>query len=264
MGVGLQWITRAGEPELDTGMDFGLLRLERGERIDLSSPSHEVAALLLNGAIRFRWLNGERRVHRNSLFEEDPFALHVPVGSPIEVVADSAAELAIVRAVNDRSFDPTLFDVSNLLMTEHRGRGRLDDTGYRLVRTIFDDRNRPESNLVLGEVVTLPGRWSSVPPHHHPQTEIYHYRFSPEHGYGHGELGEEVLKVRNFDTVKIFAGNEHAQVAAPGCAMWYLWTIRHLPNARYSVPEVREQHRWMNDAAVWSPKWRIKDDGRSR
>lgn len=259
---GLDWITRAGEPELDTAIDFGLLRLQPGERADLSAP-YEVAALLLDGDMRFRWADGERSAARHSLFEEDPIALHVPAGSPIEVIAESQTELAVFRVANDRPFKPKLFDGSNLLMSEHRARGKLEDTAYRLVRTIFDDRNRPEANLVLGEVVHLPGRWSSYPPHHHPQTEIYHYRFDPEQGYGHGELGDEVLKVRNFDTVKIFAGRDHAQVAAPACAMWYLWVIRHLPGARYSVPEVSKENRWMLDAATWSPAWR-KADGSSR
>lgn len=257
---GLDWITRAGESELDTGIDFGLLRLSAGESADLSSPL-EGAALLLDGAVRFRWEGGERVAERNSLFEQDPVALHVPSGSRFEIVAESAAELAIFRTANERTFEPRLFDGSNMLLSEHRAQGKLDDTAYRLVRTIFDDRNRPEANLVLGEVVHLPGRWSSTPPHHHPQTEIYHYRFAPEQGYGHGELGEDVVKVRNRDTVKILAGNDHAQVAAPGCAMWYLWVIRHLPEARYSAPEVGDENRWMLEAANWSPSWRITGGG---
>jgi len=259
---GLDWITRAGESELDTGIDFGLLRLDQGESADLSSPL-EVAALLLAGAVRFRSGDTEHFAQRQSLFEQDPIALHVPAGAAIEVVAESSAELAVFRTANDRTFEPRFFDGSNMLLSEHRAYGKLEDTAYRLVRTIFDDRNRPEANLVLGEVVHLPGRWSSYPPHHHPQTEIYHYRFAPEQGYGHGELGDEVLKVRSFDTVKIFPGNDHAQVAAPGCAMWYLWVIRHLPQARYSVPEVAEENRWMLDASTWSPSWR-KVDGSSR
>lgn len=254
-GPGLQWITRAGESELDTGIDFGLLRLSAGDRVDLTSPL-EAAVLLLEGAVRFQWEGGERLAERHSLFEEDPIALHVPAGTRVEIVAESAGELAIFRTANDRPFEPRLFDGANMLMSEHRAQGKLDDTSYRLVRTIFDDRNRPEANLVLGEVVHLPGRWSSTPPHHHPQTEIYHYRFAPEGGYGHGELGEEVLKVRSRDTVKILGGRDHAQVAAPGCAMWYLWVIRHLAEARYSVPEVSEENRWMLEAPTWSPSWR--------
>jgi 5-deoxy-glucuronate isomerase len=260
---GLDWITRAGESELDTGIDFGLLRMRAGESIDLTADL-EIAALLLTGAVRFRWIGGEHSVSRQSIIEEEPIAIHVPANARLEISADTDAELAIFRTANDRAFEPKLYGASNMLMTEHRAQGKLEDTAYRLVRTIFDDRNRPEANLVLGEVVHLPGRWSSFPPHHHPQIEIYHYRFAPEMGYGHGELGDDVLKVRNRDTIKISAGLDHAQVAAPGCAMWYLWVIRHLPEARYSVPEVAEENRWMLDAKTWSPSWRRNAGGESR
>lgn len=260
---GLDWITRAGEAELDTGIDFGLLRLRANELVDLTT-DREVAVLLLTGEVRFHWAGGEHVVARQSIIEEEPIALHVPANSQLQVIAQTNAELAVFRTANDRAFEPKLFDASSMLMTEHRAQGKLEDTAYRLVRTIFDDRNRPESNLVLGEVVHLPGRWSSFPPHHHPQIEIYHYRFAPEQGYGHGELGDEVLKVRNRDTIKISAGLDHAQVAAPGCAMWYLWVIRHLPEARYSVPEVAEENRWMLDATTWSPSWRRGAEGTLR
>jgi 5-deoxy-glucuronate isomerase len=136
---------------------------------------------------------------------------------------------------------------------EHRGRGLLDDTAYRLVRTIFDCRNRPEAVLVLGEVVSFPGRWSSYPPHHHPQPEIYHYRFTEPQGYGHAELGDEVLKIRHGDTLKILDRKDHAQVAAPGYGMYYVWVIRHLPGEPYQTPEFTEEHRWLlqADAPVW-------------
>jgi 5-deoxy-glucuronate isomerase len=109
--------------------------------------------------------------------------------------------------------------------------------------------------LVLGEVVTLPGGWSSYPPHHHPQPEIYHYRFTHPQGYGHAELGERVVKVHQFDTVKIPAGKDHAQCAAPGYGMYYSWVIRHLPQAPYTVPEFADEHRWTMEpgAPYWQP-----------
>jgi 5-deoxy-glucuronate isomerase len=128
---------------------------------------------------------------------------------------------------------------------------------WRWVRTIFDDSiSHPNAELVLGEVVNMPGRWSSYPPHHHPQPEIYHYRFSDPRGFGHAELGESVLRVRHGDTVKILDEQDHAQCAAPGYGMWYLWVIRHLPSERYTVPEFTTEHAWTMDpdAEVWCPK----------
>jgi len=126
------------------------------------------------------------------------------------------------------------------------------------VRTIFDFRNRPQARLVLGEVVTLPGRWSSYPPHHHPQPEIYHYRFSQPSGFGFSEAGGGVVRVRHGDTLKIPPGADHAQVAAPGYPMYYLWVIRHLDGNPYRKPEFTESHRWLLDPGVKA--WRPKED----
>ena len=139
---------------------------------------------------------------------------------------------------------------------EHRGRGLLDDTAYRFVRTIFDTRNRPEAKLVLGEVVTLPGRWSSYPPHHHAQPELYHYRFTAPQGYGHCELGDDVVKVKENDTVAIVGGVDHPQVAAPGYGMYYLWIVRHGAQARYTGFSFDDAHTWMLSGTEqgWKPK----------
>ena len=109
------------------------------------------------------------------------------------------------------------------------GKGQLGETSLRTVRTIFDLSNAPDSNLVLGEVVHIPGRWSSYPPHHHPQPELYFYKFIPEQGFGYSEIGGNVYKVKNNDTSIIISG-DHPQVCAPGYAMYYIWAIRHLEN----------------------------------
>jgi 5-deoxy-glucuronate isomerase len=251
---GIRWIVRSGEPELDTGIDFGLLSVARGAAFDCDMKS-ERAIVLLSGEVEFRWEGESATARRTSLFDELPSVLHVASGTRIEIRAAAASELAWVETANDRPFASRLFDGATMLEVERRGEGRVDDAAFRFVRTVFDDRNRPESNLVLGEVVNLPGRWSSWPPHHHPQPEIYHYRFDRPEGYGLAGLDGETLRVVHGDTVKITGERDHPQVAAPGSAMWYLWFIRHLPGERYSVPEFSEPHRWTMEpgAKAWRP-----------
>ena len=160
----------------------------------------------------------------------------------------------MARVANGRAFAPRLFRPSEVT-PEYRGLGLAQGACVRNVRQVFDRKLRPESNLVVGEVVNYPGRWSSYPPHHHAQPEIYHYRFTHPQGFGHAEHGDDVYKVRQFDTITIRAGNDHAQAAAPGYGMYYAWVIRHLPGQPYDVPEFTAEHAWtmQPDAKIWEP-----------
>lgn len=242
-GVGYTPITRAGEAALDTGIDFGVLRLRAGEEHRVPA-GRETALLLLAGEVAFSAAGETWRAARGSLFGEDPVALHVDHATTATLRAERDAELLLARTDAGGRFSPVLFDRGNMVGVEHRAQGLLDDTAYRLVKTVFDLRNRPEATLVLGEVVTFPGRWSSYPPHHHPHPELYHYRFDAPQGYGIGEAGEEVFRLRDGDTLKILDRAVHSQVAAPGYTMWYAWVLRHLPGAPYRGPDFVAEHTW--------------------
>ena len=254
-GEGHTPLTREGESVLDTGVDFGIVRLRQGAVHDETHPK-ETAWLLLDGEAELAWDGGEARVQRRSLFDEPPTALHVPGGTPVHIRTLSTwSEWAVARATNAQRFAPALFAPSGL-QPEYRGLGLVQNTSLRNVRLVFDDGNRKEANLVLGEVVNFPGRWSSYPPHHHVQPEIYHYRFTLPQGYGHAELGEDVFKVRSFDTLKITDGLSHAQVSAPGYGMYYIWIVRHLAGNRYRGFHYTPEHEWVLDAKQqgWRPE----------
>ena len=193
---------------------------------------------------------------RESIFDESSSCLHAAAETELTMQCTTEVEFTVYSCDNNKPFEARVFnpeDVDN----EPRGKGQVGDRCLRYVRTIFDATNSdPNTELVLGEVITFQGGWSSYPPHHHAQPEIYHYRFTEPQGYGHGELGETVLKVRNNDTVKILDLNDHAQTAAPGYGMYYAWVIHHLPDERYSVPEFTEEHKWIMqpDSQYWQPK----------
>ncbi len=243
-------VVATAEPELD----FGIRRLAPGEACAESHP-RESAWVLLDGAAVLEFDGRTVAVSRRSLFDEPPTVWHGGPGSPVTVRAGSnGAEWAVVRTANVRSFGARLYLPADL-RPEYRGAGLVQNACLRNVRLIFDATTRPESNLVLGEVVNYPGRWSSYPPHHHDQPEIYHYRFTHPDGYGHAELGDDVVKVREFDTVVIPPGLDHAQVSAPGYGMYYLWMIRHLPGNPYTGFTFAPEHRWTLDPARqgWRP-----------
>jgi 5-deoxy-glucuronate isomerase len=226
------------------GLDFGVLKLAKGETWDGgASEGLERAALVVSGkgALLLEGA-GELAFARASFVDQSPASAHAPAGTRLSVRAESDCEIAIVAAANAARFAPRLI-APDAVENEHRGKGILNDAAYRIVRCVFDRRTAPpEARLVLGEVVTLPGRWSSYPPHHHPQPEIYYYRFAPEHGYGHGEVGENVYYLRDRDLIRITNSRDHGQVAAPGYHMYYLWAIRHLDGRPYTGFEYHPEH----------------------
>lgn len=253
--TGYTAITRAGEKPCDTGLNFGILRLMPGESYRVTT-REEMAFLHMDGAVQVTVDGNVYHDTRCSVFDDSPFCVHCPVRTEIEIFAESEIEMAVCGTPNDKDFPVEVY-FPEMTANEHRGKGQVDEACLRFVRTIFDDSNsHPNAELVLGEVVNFPGRWSSYPPHHHPQPEIYHYRFTQEQGFGHAELGEDVLKIRQNDTVKILDEKDHAQCSAPGYGMYYIWLIRHLPNNRYTVPEFTHSHRWTMDAdaELWRPQ----------
>ena len=254
-GPGQTIVTRLDEAEDNTGIEFSVVNLSAGEQLALTTES-ETAFLLMTGEASVSAAGNTERYARRTIFDQSPACLHVAAGEAVVIDAAIATELTQYRTANTKRFAARFYgpeDVPN----EHRGKGQVDNACYRFVRTIFDGATSDSNaELVLGEVITMPGRWSSYPPHHHPQPEIYHYRFTEPQGYGHAELGDDVYKVRQYDTVKIFDGNDHAQCAAPGYGMYYAWVIRHLPGNPYTVPAFTEEHRWIMDetAKPWRPE----------
>lgn len=253
-GPGYTAITTAGDPGDDSGISLGVLKLAAGERY-ATTAAGETAWLLMSGCANGRLGALAFEMSRASLFDESPSCLHAPDGARLEIDCLADTEFTVYACANRAQFQPRWFRPDDT-GDERRGEGQVGGRCLRIVRTIFDGTNSPPGvQLVLGEVLTLPGGWSSYPPHHHPQPEIYHYRFTHPQGYGHAELGEQVFRVRQFDSVRILAGNDHAQCAAPGYGMYYSWVIRHLPGNPYTVPEFTADHAWTMDrgASCWDP-----------
>ena len=252
---GVTDITSFADPDEPTALGLAVMVLRPGEE-HVATAANETAYLLMSGAATVAVDNRRADMNRSSLFDDGPSCVHVAAGAELRIAARRPTEFTIYRCANQKPFATAIYlpvDTAD----ERRGDGQVGGACLRLVRTIFDrTRADPNAELVLGEVITLPGRWSSYPPHHHPQPEIYHYRFTHPQGYGHAEHGEHVFRVRPNDTVKILAGNDHAQCAAPGYGMYYAWVIRHLPGNPYTVPEFAAEHRWTmdKDATIWRPK----------
>ena len=228
----------------EVGMDVALLVLERGETYAESEPNKESAFLLFCGSAMFCANDEEWRVRRESEFTEEASCLHVCAGTRVAIRAQEHCEIYVQRVVNEFRFAAKCY-LPEEVQIQRAGVVELQGTMRRNIKTIFDLENAPYSNMVLGEVLSFPGKWSSYPPHHHPQPEVYFYRFDKPQGFGAG-FGNGELYQTGHNGLLVIQSGFHSQVAAPGYGLCYVWGIRHLENDPWIKTRIDEpEHVWM-------------------
>ena len=233
-------------------MDFGCLCLAPGQTWEEDSSENECAYLLVIGEVKAEWDGKTEIMKRTDWLNTESWVLHIPHHSHARFTGIAeTTEIMVMRTGNPRDFAPKMYYPQET-PDEDRLHDILNGCANRVVRTNFDKRNAPWSNLVVGEVINNPGKWAGYPPHYHDQPEIYFYKFHGD-GYGHGEVGKNVYRVENNSTTFMSAGEQHAQAAAPGYAMWYLWVIRHLDGNPYGAPTNVKEQEWLLDpkAEFW-------------
>lgn len=225
-------------------MDVDLLKMEESESKTFYHSAKETALLLLTGKVIIKWLGNSAIMSRTSLFKENPWCIHFPSGAQIEITALAESEFIVQSTDNPSDFEVRLYAPQDC-RDEFFGDGEWDGTARREVRTIFDYKNAPYSNMVIGEVITFPGKWSSYPPHHHPQPEVYYYRFDKPQGFGMCLNGDSAYMITDNSFATIKGGDVHPQTAAPGYTMYYCWMIRHLDNNPWTDRILDEKHAWL-------------------
>jgi len=236
-------------------MDSGIYKLEAGETVSFKDETKESAFLLYDGEITFQWEGNQETAKRTSLFDENPTLLHVAAGVEVSLTAGTDAEVLIQKTTNERTF-PSRFYRAEDCRSDIFGNNVWGDTAKRVVRTIFDYSNAPYSNMVIGEVINAPGKWSSYIPHGHDQPEVYYYRFDRPQGFGAGFIGDDVYKIVDNSALCIPGGPTHPQVTAPGYAMHYTWMIRHYDNNPWTSRVNDPAHEWLleENPDIWEPK----------
>jgi 5-deoxy-glucuronate isomerase len=239
----------------DMLMDVYVYKFKKDEVLNINEAEKEVAVLLMDGEVEFKYETKSEVGKRTSLFDEDPTCLHVCRGIEITLTAKTEGEVLIQKTTNEGEFESKFYSPEDC-KSDVFGDGVLGDTSRRVVRTVFDYFNAPYSKMVMGEVINYPGKWSSYPPHHHPQPEIYYYRFNKPQGFGCCIIGDDVHKITHNSLAAIPGGLVHPQTTAPGYAMYYCWMIRHLDNNPWTERVDEEAHVWLldKDAKIWPEK----------
>ncbi|NEX77922.1 5-deoxy-glucuronate isomerase [Bacillus thermocopriae] len=248
-------ITDMDNKHPDMLQDIGIYTLAEGKEEVLFDGGKESAILLLEGSVRLEWNGHIQEIKRKSVFEEDPWCLHVPKGVEVKLTALTKSEVLVQKTNNEKEFEAKLYTPEDC-ESSVLGEGIWNGTAERVIRTIFDYNHAPYSNLVIGEVISYPGRWSSYPPHHHDQPEVYYYRFDKPQGFGCAMVGEEAYRVEHNSYITIPGHLDHPQATAPGYAMYFCWMIRHLDQNPWTDRIMEEEHKWLlePDAKIWPEK----------
>lgn len=167
---------------------------------------------------------------RRDVFESYPHAVYLPDGHRVSFRATDASEIAECRAPSNKRLEPRLV--------------RPEDCGYEIrgggnaTRQIVDilPPAFPADRLLMCEVFTPAGNWSSFPPHKHDVDnppaevdleEVYYYRMRAPEAFGFQRLytgdgsRDTTLTVTGGDVVLVRDGY-HPFVAAHGFDAYYL------------------------------------------
>lgn len=234
--------------DMGTLMDVGLLVMEEGDTFTFDEAEKEIAVLLFSGKVTYAWNDKVVEADRPNCFHYEAYCLHACKGTKITLTAQAHSELYIQKTYNDKEFESVMYDPESIDVELKGYNGELLGAMQREIKTFFDLSNAPYSNMVLGEVLNHPGKWSSYPPHHHPQPEVYFYRFDYPDGFGAGFANGEIYKTGHNGLAVINHGF-HSQTAAPGYAMCYAWGIRHLDGDPWDKTRIDDkEHAWLWEA----------------
>ena len=234
---------------------FEVLALGAGQRAHREPSRREVCIVVIAGSCDVRsehggWLD---LGGRESPFGGPPDAAYLPPPAAFEVTARSAgAEVGLCFAPAGAGATARVLPAGDIV-DETRGYG----AQQRTVRPILM-ATEPADSLLVCEVITPGGNWSSYPPHKHdvdamPREsaleETYYHRVSPERGFAlqrvysaDGEL-DETMSIRDRDTVLVPRGY-HTVSAPPGYDLYYLnvmagptrvWAIANDPDHEWRL-----------------------------
>ena len=212
---------------------FEVFDLTPPQRLERDGGAREQCLVLLSGRAsvsvdgRSFGAIGERRTP----FEGKPFAVYAPARSRISVVPETACELAVCSAPTTTSagLEPRLIRPEDV-GEEVRGTG----TNTRYIRNVLP-ASVPAERLLVVEVLTPGGHWSSYPPHKHDSDrggetrleETYYHRLSRPGGFAFQRVYtddrtlDETMTVEDRDVVLVPRGY-HPVSAAHGFDLYFL------------------------------------------
>ena len=224
---------------------FQVRRLPALDVWSFATGEHELALVPLSGHVgvesdRGRWPQIGSRAH---VFAGLPFALYLPRRTTFVATTTDGCEFAVAWVATDQDHLPRLVTPADVTI-EIRGGDNATRQINSLIAPGFDCHR-----LVVVEVYTPGGSWSSYPPHKHDVhktdaagkvleadlEEVYYYKLDRPEGFAFQRIYTDpesplhragypidaVLLARNDDAVLVPEGY-HPVASAPGYTTYYL------------------------------------------
>lgn len=213
---------------------FSLYRLRAGESAEGVTGTNEVILVMVEGKAAFHAAGRDWGVlgERMSPFERTaPHSLYVPNGNDWRAKADTDCTIALCAAPGRGNYPARRLGPEGISL-DTRGEG----ANTRYINNVAMEADDVCDSLLVTEVFTPAGNWSSYPSHRHDEDdfprityleEVYYHRINPAQGFAFqrvytddGSL-DEVMAVHDGDVVLVPRG--HHPCGAPyGFELYYL------------------------------------------
>src|SRR5215470_3665088 len=213
---------------------FSLYRLRPGETAAEATGDREAILVMVEGKAAFTAADQDWGVlgERMNVFEKSPpHCLYVPAGADWRVTAETDCTIAVCSAPGKGGHTARRIGPDGITLTE-RGKG----TNTRYINNIAMENEDFCDSLLVTEVFTPAGHWSSYPSHRHDEDdfprityleETYYHRIAPADGFGIQRVYTDdrqldvTMAVSDGDVVLVPRG--HHPCGAPyGLEMYYL------------------------------------------
>jgi 5-deoxy-glucuronate isomerase len=209
-------------------LSFKTVHLDPGQDLAAHTGPNETALVWLGGRAQAAGFGPVGA--RADVWDGKPHALLLPPGLEYALRAQTPCDVAIISAPARAELPPKLIRPDDV-RTEIRGSGVTE----RRIHWILAEQD-PAARLILVEVFTPAGHWSTFPPHKHDTDdppreraleEIYYYRIRPDQGFAFQGIYtadrslDVALRPRHDDLVLVPRGY-HVVSAAPGYDCYYL------------------------------------------
>jgi len=225
-------------------ISFQVWRLGNGRSWSFASGENELAIVILSGSISVSSSRGEwQGITRQDVWTSAATALYLPRRTEFTITAQQDSEFAVTWAPTDEDHDPWLIQPQKVPVSVRGG-----DNVSRQINDLLPPGS-PVHRLVLVEVYTPGGNWSSYPPHKHDVhiedevgnlieaglEEVYFYKIDKPEGYAYqrvytgensplhqaGNPIDALVRAENNCAVLVPEGY-HPVVSAPGYTTYYL------------------------------------------